>query len=282
MRAAHDARPLVRQGPGRRIALGPNAPEFRPGDLLVGDAYSSVYWLLASLAARGAHYIGDLGPARKADYRAGRRLGTADRIVAWRKAKKKQPGLSQEAWDALPNTIEIRRLRVSIDRPGFRAKVLHLATTLLDAKRYTKADVAALDRRRWQVELHFRALKVDMEMGVLRGKTPAMVRKELAMHAPVYNAVRGVMVQAGAGVEREPFRISFTAAREAIEAFAPQLADPARRGPALESMLRLIGSQVVDERPNRVEPRVLKRRPKDCKHMTEPRDQYPRVTKTSA
>lgn len=274
--------PWVGKGKGEGSLLAGMLHEFQPGDLLIGDAYYSVYWLLASLGARNAHYLGDLSGARKADYRTGRRLGPTDHVVVWRKPWKKQPGLSQEAWDALPNTIEVRRLRVSVDRPGFRPKVLHLATTLLDAKRYPKADVAALYRRRWQIELHFRALKIGMELGVLRCQTPAMIRKELAMHTLVYNAVRGVMVQAGAGVEREPSRLSFTAAREAIEAFAPQLADPASRDRALEAMLRLIGSQAVDERPNRVEPRVLKRRPKDCKYMTKPRSQYPRITKTCA
>ena len=102
------------------------------------------------------------------------------------------------------------------------------------------------------------------------------------MHVLVFNAVRAVMVKAGAGVNREPSRLSFTAAREAIVAFAGQLSDPALRERALAAMLRVIGSQVVDERPNRVEPRVRKRRPKDCKYMTKPRHKYPCVTKTSA
>ena len=274
--------PWAGKGKGEGSLLAGMLHEFQPGDLLIGDAYYSVYWLLASLAARQAYYVGDLGSTRKADYRTGRRLGPTDHVVVWRKPWKKQPGLSQEAWDALPNTIKVRRLRVSVERPGFRVKVLHLATTLLDAKSYSKADIAALYRRRWQIELHFRALKIDMELGILRCKSPAMIRKELAMHTLVSNAVRAVMAEAGAGAKREPYRLSFTAAREAIETFAPQLADPRLRERALKAMLRLIGSQVVDERPNRVEPRVLKRRPKDCKYMTKPRGQYPRVTKSCA
>lgn len=274
--------PWSGKGKGEGSLLAGMLDEFRPQDLLVGDSYYSVYWLLASLVGRQADYVGHLGSTRKADYRRGRRLGPTDRVVVWHKPPKKQPGLSQAAWDALPATLDVRRLRVAVDRPGFRTKVLHLVTTLLDVKRYSKADLAVLYRRRWQVELHFRAMKADMELGVLRCKSPAMIRKEIAVHAVVYNAVRAVMGHAGVRVKREAYRLSFTAAREAIEAFAPPLSDPVQRERALAAMLELIGSQEVDERPNRVEPRVLKRRPKDCKYMTKPRDQYPRVTKTSA
>ena len=71
----------------------------------------------------------------------------------------------------------------------------------------------------------------------IRCKSPSMVRKEIAMHVLVFNAVRAVMVKAGAGVNREPSRLSFTAAREAIVAFAPQLSDPAFRERALAAML---------------------------------------------
>lgn len=274
--------PWSGKGKGEGSLLAGMPDEFRPQDLLVGDACYSSYWLLASLVTRQAHYVGDLSSTRPADYRRGRCLGPTDRVVTWSKPSTRSPGLSQEAWDALPATFEVRRFRVAVDRPGFRTKVRHLLTTLLDAKRYRKADLAVLYRRRWQVELHFRALKIDMELGVLRCKSPAMIRKELALHAVVYNAVRAVMGHAGVRVKREAYRLSFTAAREAIGAFAPPLSDPVQRERALAAMLELIGSQEVDERPNRVEPRVLKRRPKDCKYMTKPRDQYPRVTKTSA
>ena len=102
----------------------------------------------------------------------------------------------------------VRRMRVAVDRPGFRPKVLHLVTTLLDAQRYPKADVATLYRRRWQIELHLRALKADGEMGILRCQSPSMVRKEIALHVLVFNAVRAVMVTAGIGVNREPWWLS--------------------------------------------------------------------------
>ena len=269
-------------GSGEGSLVAQMLQEFQPNDLLLGDAAFSSYWLIASLQARGTHYIGSLSASRKSDYRGGRSLGRNDHIVVWKKKDSCQPpGLTKAEWAALPDTIEVRLVRVVVERPGFRTTELHLATTLLDAEQYPEADIADLYRRRWQVELHFRTLKDGMAMGVLRCHTPAMVRKEIAMHAVVFNAVRAVMTEAGRVVDRASYRLSFTAAKEAIEAYAVPLSNPVHRECAWLAMLKLIGSQVVDDRPNRAEPRKLKRRPKDCKYMTKPRQKYPRITKAS-
>ena len=255
--------------------------EFQPLDLLIADAGFSHFWLIACLIGQGADYLGHLSSTRKTDYRSGRQLGPKDHIVVWeKKNSRRPPGLTDAEWAALPETIEVRLLWVRVERPGFRTKELHLVTTLLNATKYSKADLADLYKRRWQVELHFRTLKVDLETGVLRCKTPAMVRKELAMHVVVFNAIRAVMAAAGIVVKRASHRLSFTAAREAIESFAGVLSNTVMWAQVWASLLRVIGSHNVDDRPNRVEPRVLKRRPKDCKYMTKPRKNYPRVTKS--
>ena len=274
--------PWAGKGRGEGSLLAGILDAFRPNELLIGDRYYSVYWLLASLSGRGVYYVGALAKTRRPDYRTGRRLGPTDRVGVWHKPPRyaKQPGLSDAAWEALPECIEVRRMRIRLDKPGFRTQILHLVTTLLDAERYSKGDVAGLYRHRWQIELHFRALKEDMEMGILRCKSPQMIRKEIAMHMIVYTLVRAVMVRAAMAVQRVPYRMSFTAAREAIEAYSSQLADPTRREAARKEMFELIGSQHIDDRPGRLEPRCLKRTPKDCEHMTKPRTQYHRVTRS--
>ncbi len=75
-------------------------------------------------------------------------------------------------------------------------------------------------------------------MGVLRCHTPAMVRKEIAMHAVVFNAVRAVMTEAGRVVDRASYRLSFTAAKEAIKAYAVTLSNPVHRECAWLAMLK--------------------------------------------
>jgi hypothetical protein len=269
------------KGTGETSLLAKMLCEFQAKDLVVADAGFSHFWLIASLLERGADYLGNLSSTRKVDYSPGKQLGPKDHLEVWHKTDSPQPpGLTDAEWNALPETITVRRLWVVIERPGFRSEGLQLVTTLLDAETYSKAELADLYKRRWQVELHFRTLKGDLAMGILTCKTPAMVQKEIAMHTVVFNAIRAVMVAAGAVVKRAPYRLSFTAAWESIESFAVLLSNPLRRVSAWCELLRLIGSEVVDDRPNRVEPRVVKRRPKDCKYMTKTREEYPRVTKT--
>jgi hypothetical protein len=46
---------------------------------------------------------------------------------------------------------------------------------------FAKEDIAALYRCRWHAALALRAIKTARGMDIVRGKTPAMVRKELWM-----------------------------------------------------------------------------------------------------
>src|SRR3954469_6393551 len=96
-----------------------------------------------------------------------------------------------------------------------------------------------------------------MKMDVLRCETVAGVSKELLMYALVYNLVRLVMLEAsrrqGVAVER----ISFVDALRWLAAAGP--------GEALPKLV------VNPDRPDRVEPRVRKRRPKSYPLMTKPR-----------
>ena len=268
--------PRPGKGTGEGSLFAGMLDDFQAGDLVLADAGFSSFWLIASVRGRGAEYVGHLSSTRTVD-------GRRDHREVWEKRKSpRPPGLTDEQWAALPEAITVRRVWVSVERPGFRTTGLHLVTTLLDAGTYSTADLADLYRRRWQVELHFRTLKGDLRMGVLRCRTPDMVVKELAMTVVVFNAIRAVMVSAGEAVKRAAWRLSFTAAWQAIESFAVRVSCPVSGGRAWEALLQVIGRQVVDDRPNRSEPRVLKRRPKDCKYMTKPRHKYPRNTRSTA
>ena len=49
--------------------------------------------------------------------------------------------------------MEIRQVRIHVHQPGFRTRVLDLATTLLDPEMYKKADLSTLFRQRWHAEM---------------------------------------------------------------------------------------------------------------------------------
>lgn len=122
----------------------------------------------------------------------------------------------------------------------------------------------ALYRARWCAEINRRTLKDPMHMDVLRGKTPSMVRKEIYVHALAYNLIRTVIAPAALRHELLPDTISFKGALPALRAFQPQLATAAPADlPALCAALwPAIAACRIGHRPNRVEPRDRKRRPK--------------------
>ena len=84
-----------------------------------------------------------------------------------------------------------------IRQQGFRTKEIILVTTLLDAKTYTRAQLAKLYQLRWEVEVDLRHVKTTLGMDEFRGKTPQMVRQEIYAHLMAYNLLRTLMWEAG-------------------------------------------------------------------------------------
>ena len=134
--------------------------------------------------------------------------------------------------------------------------------------------LAELFRARWHAELHLRSLKVTLDMDVLRCKTPEMVRKELWMHLLVYNLVRELLAQAAGRVGLEPHELSFKGALQTLNRFQEllTLTSPERWPALFEELLRAVGAHRVADRPDRYEPRAVKRRPKCEALLNVPRD----------
>jgi hypothetical protein len=111
-----------------------------------------------------------------------------------------------------------------------------------------------------------------MQMDILRCKTPEMVCKELAVHLLAYNLVRAVMAQAAYQGNVLPRQLSFKGALDLLNAFAENLGHSPRgqrtscQAHVLASMARL----KFPDRPGRVEPRAVKRRPKPHQLLTKP------------
>src|SRR3954463_13427497 len=121
-------------------------------------------------------------------------------------------------------------------------------------------NVLALYGMRCRVELNLSHLKTTMKMDVLKCKTVDGVLKELSVYALVYNLVRVVMLEAARRQEQDAERVSFVDALR-------WLAD----SPGGEDLPGLV---VNPDRPGRVEPRVVKRRPKKYMWMTRTRAEW--------
>lgn len=247
---------------------------FRPGDVVLTDRLYCTWRELLTLKQRGVDSVSGLQAMRKTDFRKGQRLGKEDHIVQWRRPKTRS--LSGGAHKELPEYLTVRECRIHIEQAGFRSKSIVVVTTLLDAEEVTKEDLAELYRARWNAELDLRNIKQTLQMDILRCKTPELVRKEIWTHILAYNLIRTIMAQAAMRHELQPRTISFKGAFQFLEEFQRLIDYQEHRGHAhrmaiYQELLDSIASQRVADRPDRFEPRLLKRRPKHFAFLRKPR-----------
>ena len=129
-----------------------------------------------------------------------------------------------------------------------------------------------VDLRRWQAELYLRDIKTTMGMEQLRCKSPAMVQKELLFFVIAYNLLRLLMVEAAILSDQQPHQISFKATADTLRQYRKALWQyrdrPRKLQGIVNDLLLIIASKQVGQRPNRVEPRAVKRRPKPYQRLT--------------
>ena len=146
-----------------------------------------------------------------------------------------------------------------------------VATSLLDQKAFPDEAIAALYARRWQVELHYRQIKTNLSLDVLRGRSPAMIERELWMHAIAYNLIRALLLQAAITHDVPIERLSFKGTLDAANTWAHSAGWRRARRHTRRELLARIAGDLVPIRPNRHEPRALKRRHKNYQFLTKPR-----------
>jgi Transposase DDE domain len=240
--------------------------------VLVADRYYCSYWMLAMLQERGVDCVFRMHQLRHYDFRRGRRLGPDDQIVTW--TKPQRPAWMDEAtYAALPDSLTLRQMRTGVSKPGFRVKELVVVTTLTDAKNYPSAEVLDLYHERWHVELDLRSIKMSLQMDELRCQTPDMLRKELWAHLLAYNLIRKVMAQAAMTADIQPRQISFMATVQTLNEFRHDLLDatPEQLRRLAAVIFQTIVAHRVGDRPDRCEPRAIKRRPKPHDLLMVPR-----------
>jgi hypothetical protein len=237
---------------------------------------------------------------RPVDFRRGTRLGPGDHKVVLKRPEQRPAWMSQEQYEQMPKELEVREVRLrdfgelsrAVAVKGFRVRTMVIVTTLLDAELYSRQEIAKAFRCRWHIELDLRSIKQTMGMSVLtsassvepRCKSPEMARKEAWVHLLAYNLIRSVMAEAAKGAKGaegeeadpvDPREVSFAGALQTLNAFdmVLRLADPQDLPRLWEILLRAIARHRVGDRPDRYEPRAVKRRAKPIAHLTVPRQQ---------
>lgn len=231
------------------------------GDILLGDAYYATYFLLCVLQARGIDAVFEQQGARRrgTDFRRGRRLGERDHLIELSKPKVKPEWMDHAYYDQAPDTVTVREVATG-------GKIL--VTTLLCQKQTPKVELKALYKNRWNIELDLRNIKTTLGMDVLSCKTPDMVLKEIWVYLLAYNLIRLLMAQAALLADRLPRQISF---KHTLQLWVVCYRSGALNDDLLSGLFVLIAQRPVGNRPGRIEPRAIKRRPKPFPLLTKPR-----------
>jgi hypothetical protein len=232
-----------------------------PGEVVLSDRGFCGFGFIALLRRKGVDVIMRLHQARAAQ-------GVR---VKWLR-RKWTDSWPQSLWRELPREMTMRLVHLRVEVPGFRTRKVVLATTLLDARRYPDDAIIALYRRRWEVELCFRDIKTTLNLDTLRCASPALVEKEIWLHAIAYNLVRALMIEAAWTYGAPLDRLSFKGTVDALRQWAPLFSgQQSYFRSARRALLLIIATDKVLLRPNRIEPRARKRRPKNYQLLTKPR-----------
>lgn len=221
----------------------------RIGDILLGDRAFCSFAHLALLQGRGVLACMRLHQRRKNQARG---------VQRWKKPAKAPAWMDVVQYFLLPKFLDVRIVRYTIPRKGYRTRHVLIATTLMDETLWPDAKIAELYGLRWHIETCFDHLKTTMKMNVLRCKTVEGVKKELAVYLAVYNLVRLAMLNAAEAQGVSPWRISFVDAMRWLAA----------RMLGLQGVGRLI---VNPDRAGRCQLRVIRRRLKEYDLLVKPR-----------
>jgi hypothetical protein len=255
--------------------------QLHAGDVLVGDSAYGYFVHLALLLQQNLHGVFRLSsrfivdftperpfclptnPARGQQLPRSRwlaKIGKEDHLVEYHRPPSPSAAIDAQSFWSLPDAIVVRELRYRVKRHGFRTRQVTLVTTLIDAERYPKADLAELYYARWQVEVNFRYLNTTLRMKSLKCRSVDGVMKEVLAIAIIYNLVRLLMMQASAKVRARPDRISFVDSLRWLASPAP--------------CVGIHDLKQVVHRPNRFDPRRLKMGRQRYPLLQKPRAEY--------
>jgi Transposase DDE domain len=166
--------------------------------------------------------------------------------------------MDQDQYDSAPNKLTLRELSV-----GGKT----LITTFLSPELMPKHELKKLYKNRWHIELDFRHIKTTLGMETLSCKTLEMNEKEIWVYFLAYNLIRLLMAQRALMTDVLPRQLSFKHTLQLWLAWS-QLSFLVS---IEDDLFILITQRKAGNRPGRVEPRAVKRRPKPMPLLMKPR-----------
>lgn len=235
---------------------------FQPGDVVLGDAFFATYFFIATMQVRGIDILMEQHGARKrsTDFRCGQKLGERDHLIEINKPKIRPAWMSEKEYKSAPDSLIVRELKAG-------GKIM--ITTMNCAKTYPKAALKSLYQSRWNIELDIRNIKETMGMNVLSCRTPEMAIKEIWVYLLAYNLIRLMMAQSAMLTDIKPRNISFKHCLQLWLYYVRQ--SQVLNDEGLKLLFKMMAQQRAANRPGRIEPRAVKRRPKPYPLMMSPR-----------
>lgn len=149
------------------------------------------------------------------------------------------------------------------NRPGYGERH-RLMSSLLDVEQCPALELVCAYHERWEAELVIDETDTHQRLSYhpLRSQKPVAIVQEFYGLLIAHYAVRYIMHDAALRAGLDPDRLSFTNAlnviRDAVSEF--QMVDGSQHRSLYERLLRDIARHRLPERPNRINPRVVKRK----------------------
>ena len=254
--------PVSGKGNDEQSLLRTMIKTFENNDILLGDAFYASYFLIAELHEMGVDAVFEQHGSRKrsTDFRRGKKLGSKDHLIVINRPRSPPDWMSHETFDSMPETLTVRELNV-------KGKIL--ITTLCCPVTATKEDLKNLYKSRWNIELDIRHIKTTMGMDAVSCLSPDMAEKEIWVYLLAYNLIRLIMIESALLCDVIPRQLSFKHTIQLWLTFHQQTGTANIE--LIKELLLLVGQLRVGNRTRRVEPRVIKRRPKAYSMMVKSR-----------
>jgi Insertion element 4 transposase N-terminal/Transposase DDE domain len=256
------------------VTMAPALLRFLEKDmLLLWDRNFLSYRLVQQIAQRGAHLLARI--KSNLVFRPLRRLPDGSYLA------KLYPSSWQRQRDEGGIVVRIIEYTLSDPaRPGAGERH-RLLTTLLSARAHPAKRLVLLYHERWEEELTIDELKTHQrERPVLRSQTPAGVVQEIQGLLLAHYVIRVLMAEAAQQNGLPPRRLSFTGTLKVLRCRLPQCPkSPVAQRRWYADLLAEIGEEVLPERRNRTNPRVIKRKMSNWRKKRPEHRRYPQPTK---
>ena len=256
------------------VTMAPALLRFLQADmLLLWDRGFLSYPLVRQVRQQRAHLLARI--KNNLVFRPVRRLGDGSYLA------KLYP--SPRHRDRDDGGVVVRIIEYTLTDPGRSGsgERHRLLTTLLDAGRHPAERLIVLYHDRWEEELAIDEVKTHQrERPVLRSETPAGVVQEITGLLLAHYVVRVLMSEAARRNGLPPRRLSFTGTLKVLRCRLPEC--PKSRGGQqrwYENLLAEIAEEVLPERRNRINPRVIKRKMSNWRKKRPEHRRYPQPTK---